>query len=80
MGIGGGDANRYIVYATDDNVRFYTLLNPGARDGKCSMVAGGQLSEYELKCCVTLEMVLLAAKTYAEGGTLEPRLVWNDSG
>lgn len=76
MAIGGGDQGRYIVYATLDNVKFHTLINPHAPSGKCLMVAGGQRGDYDLQLCVGLTEALQAAKTYAESGQLDPELKW----
>lgn len=79
MGIGGGEDGKYIVYATPDNMSFHTLVNPGAPPGKCMLTAGGQAGDYELKRCVSLREVLLAAKTYAETGQIEAGLSWESS-
>jgi len=76
MAIGGGQDGKYILYATADNLSFRTLINPHATTGKCSLVAGHQRGEYELKLCVGLSDVLQAAKTYAETGELDSRLQW----
>ncbi len=80
MGIGGGEAGRYIVYATPDNMIFHNLINPKAAPGKCLLVAGGQMGNYEIKLCVSLAEVLRAAKTYAETGQLESTLTWEEQG
>lgn len=79
MGIGGGGDGKYVVYVTPDNIRFYTLINPSARPGKCMLVAGGQLGDYECKKCVSLREALIAAKTYAETGQVDPELNWETS-
>ena len=79
MGIGGGDDGRYIVYATPDNMSFHTLVNPSAPPGRCMLTAGGQTGDYDLKRCVSLREVLLAAKTYAETGQIDAGLTWERS-
>lgn len=76
MAVGGGDGNRYVVYATTDNTTFYKLVNRKAPLGKCTLVAGGQRGDYDLRICVTLDDALRAAKTYAETGQLDPTLSW----
>lgn len=77
MAIGGGDSGRYIVYATPDNLTFYKLINPQAPSGRCSLVAGGQRADYELRLCVGLQEALRAAKVYAETGRHDPALKWD---
>jgi hypothetical protein len=79
MGIGGGKDGQYIVYTTMDNLSFSTLINPQAMPGKRLLVAGGQLGDYENKICVSLNDVLLAARTYAQTGQNEPTLTWRKS-
>ena len=79
MGIGGGEDGKYIVYATPDNMSFHTLVNPSAPPGKCMLTAGGQAGDYDLKRCVSLREVLLAAKTYAETGQTDAGLTWESS-
>ena len=76
MAIGGGEAGKYIVYATPDNWIFHKLMNPHASPGKSYLVAGGQRGDYANKQMVTLADVLRAAKTYAETGQLDSNLVW----
>ena|SRR5882724_3761896 len=79
MAIGGGEDGRYIVYATNDNLAFATLMNPMATPGKCSLVAGGQRGEYESRNCVGLKDALRAARTYAETGAADATLTWEQS-
>ena len=79
MGIGGGGEGKYIVYTTRDNMHFHTLINPSAPAGKCMLVAGGQLGDYEQKKCVSLREALQAAKTYAETGQIDSGLTWAES-
>ena len=53
MGIGGGGDGKYIVYVTPDNLTFDTLIHPDAPPGKCLLVAGGQLGDYENRICTS---------------------------
>ncbi len=76
MAIGGGKDGRYIVYATEDNESFSSLVNPNAAKGKFYLTAGGQEGEYELKMCVGLSAALRAARTYAETGQCDAALNW----
>jgi hypothetical protein len=80
MAIGGGENGKYIVYATEDNQKFLTLVNPGAPAGKCLLVAGGQRGEYDLRICVDLSAALEAAREYAESGQLATTLTWESKG
>ncbi len=46
MAIGGGRDGKYIVYATDDNITFYTMVGTDRSEGKVVFVAGGQPGDY----------------------------------
>ena len=77
--IGGGNEGFYNVYITlDDNESFYDLVNPYGRNDKVlHLVTGGQLGGFEEEICVTIDMVLLAAKTFCMEGVVEEDLTWN---
>ena len=77
--IGGGNEGFYNVYITlDDNESFYDLVNPYGRNDKAlHLVTGGQLGDFEEEICVTIDMVLLAAKTFCMEGVVEEDLTWN---
>ena len=77
--IGGGNEGFYNVYITlDDNESFYDLVNPYGRNDKVlHLVTGGQLGDFEEEICVTIDMVLLAAKTFCMEGVVEEDLTWN---
>ena len=77
--IGGGNEGFYNVYITlDDNESFYDLVNPYVRNDKVlHLVTGGQLGDFEEEICVTIDMVLLAAKTFCMEGVVEEDLTWN---
>lgn len=76
MSIGGGGCGLYIIYATEDNLTFNTLVNPDSPPGKCTLIAGGQPGRYDRKLCVELKSALRAARTYAETGKCDSELVW----
>lgn len=76
MAIGGGEAGKYIVYTTLDNLSFHTLVTPQAPSGRSQLVAGGQCGDYELKLCVSLSEGLRAARSYAETGQHDSTLTW----
>ena len=77
--IGGGNEGFYNVYITlDDNESFYDLVNPYGRNDKVlHLVTGGHLGDFEEEICVTIDMVLLAAKTFCMEGVVEEDLTWN---
>ena len=77
--IGGGNEGFYNVYITlDDNESFYDLVNPYGRNDKVlHLVTGGRLGDFEEEICVTIDMVLLAAKTFCMEGVVEEDLTWN---
>jgi len=75
MAIGGGP-DRYILYATSDNLTFATLVNPGVGPGTIELVAG-QRGKYQARNAVSLALVLQAAKLFTESGVLDPALKWD---
>ena len=77
MAIGGGKRDHYVLYATFDNVVFYTLADPTMGPGLMQLVVGSQGGNYERRNCVTLDLALKAAKTYAETGQLDSQLTWD---
>jgi len=78
MGIGGGENGRYVVYATYDNDEFFNLIDPdaSASEDKVMLFIGGQEGDYSRKHCVSLDIALQAALTFAEDGSLNPSLMW----
>ena len=77
MAIGGGREGKYIVYATHDNITFYTMVGTDRSEGKVVLVAGGQPGDYLLRNCVTLESALRAAKVFAEECRLDNSCEWD---
>ena len=76
MAVGGGADGKYVVYTTDDNERFFTLLNPDAPPGRVSMVCGEQRGEFEAEKCAERPAMLRAVRTFATTGNRDPRLRW----
>lgn len=76
--IGGGNYGLYNVFITlDDNESFYDLFNlNGRHDNVLKLVTGGQLGDFEEDICVTIDKVLLAAKTFCMAGRVEETLPW----
>jgi hypothetical protein len=77
MAIGGGRDGKYIVYATDDNITFYTMVGTDRSEGKVVFVAGGQPGDYLIRNCVTLERALRAAQVFAEECRVDSSFEWD---
>ena len=78
MSIGGGEAGKYIVNVTFDNMSFYNLGNFSKSEQIEKLVVGGQVGDYPEKMCINLQTVLLASKTFAELGKLEESVNWEE--
>ena len=76
MTIGGGEAGKYIVSVTFDNINFHNLVDLSKSDSTEKLVIGGQEGIYPAKMCVDLLRCLLAARTFAESGKLDELLCW----
>jgi len=75
MAIGGGP-DRYILYATFDNLTFATLADPSIEPGTIELVAG-QRGKYQARNAVSLALVLQAARVFAASGVLDRGLTWD---
>jgi len=78
MSIGGGEAGKYIVNVTFDNMSFYNLVNFSKSEQIEKLVVGGQVGDYPEKMCMNLQTVLLATKTFAQLGKLEKSVNWEE--
>lgn len=78
MTIGGGEAGKYVISVTFDNLSFHNLVDLTKPDGTEKLVIGGQEGIYPAKMCVDLLRCLLAARTFAESGKLDSLLVWQE--
>lgn len=76
----GRRPSQYIVYLTFDNEQFHSVIEPSQLASEASLVVGGQAGLYRAKLCVDVETALKAAKAFAESGTLEPSLNWEQEG
>jgi hypothetical protein len=74
--IGGGTDGKYVVSATFDNRRFFTVINPDAKPGRIAMPAGGQLSEFDATQCVDRPAMMQAVRTFVTTGELDKALKW----
>jgi hypothetical protein len=78
LAVGGGANGQYVVYATFDNMRFFTLMAPGQPDSKVLLCAGGQEGDYSRNIVVDLPAALAAAKCFAETGEIDLALQWRN--
>ncbi len=76
MIVGGGNNGKYVVYA-ELRGKMYLMANkfPIPR-GPTELNVGGKTTPYESKYCMGIEMVLEAAKHYADRGTLAQTFNW----
>ncbi|MGC4113771.1 MAG: Imm1 family immunity protein [Myxococcales bacterium] len=76
----GGGPDRFVVYATRDNVEFASLIAPDRPDDRSmeQVVAGGQMGEYERRKVVSRDEALKAALRYASDGSLDSSSRWEE--
>jgi Immunity protein Imm1 len=78
MTIGGGP-QVYVVYATGDHETFYTAISPSKSGDSVEVAVGQQLARYTPELLVGQDVVLKAAKLFAEKGELEPSVHWRST-
>jgi Immunity protein Imm1 len=78
MTIGGGP-DVFVVYASDDDETFYTAFDPGQSAGSADLNVGQQTNKYPLELLVGKDVVLKAAKLFAETGELDPNVSWRST-
>jgi hypothetical protein len=78
MGIGGGPIY-FIVYATYDNLKFFTALGDKHETKEIELVVGGELASYSLRVCVTRQIAELAATEFAMTGKLADSIEWEQN-
>ena len=79
MAIGGGDAGRYIVYATFDNTTFHTIVGRQNRPGAETLVVGGQAGNYPARFVTDIDTAIKVARTFSTLAQLERTHVWEAS-
>lgn len=79
MAVGGGK-DKYIVYLTFDNESFHYIVNLSKPDADESLTVGGQVGVYPAKLCIDRDAALKAAKTFAERGSMEKSVIWEQDG
>lgn len=74
----GGGPQRFVAVAADDAAHRFAVIDPSRGGGRIDLVVGGQLFDYPARVCVTLEVVLAAAKVFTEqAGARHPELTWS---
>lgn len=78
MHIGGGAADRYVVFiAQDVDQSLQTLLSADSPDDQwVDLVAGGQCGSYPRHQCVTKEQARQALVYFSACGATDPGLAW----
>jgi hypothetical protein len=77
LAIGGG-RGQYVVYATFDNERFWSLVRGGAATGTIVLNAGGQEGDYAAEQVVDQDQARGAAHEFLETGQLDPKQQWRE--
>ena len=78
MTIGGGP-DVFVVYASDDDETFYTAFDSGKSGGSADLNIGQQTNKYPVELLVGKDVVLKAAKLFAEKGELDPNVSWRST-
>ena len=78
MTIGGGP-DVFVVYASDDDEMFYAAFDPGRGGGSADLNVGQQTNKYPVELLVGKDVVLKAAKLFAETGELDPNVNWRST-
>jgi len=78
MGIGGGKNGIYRCFVYDSNGREFALIDPSKSLNEAIDVLMGQTTSISAQECLPVEMVLQAAKTYAESGNKDTKLRWKE--
>jgi hypothetical protein len=79
MAIGGGKAERYIVYATFDNIAFQTLVGRPDRSGAEMLLVGGQAGNYPARFVTNVDTAIKVARTFSTLAQLDSNQVWEAS-
>ena len=78
LAVGGGTRGQYVVYATFDNARFFTLMSSEQSESKVLLFIGGQEGDYPKSIVVDLPLAVAAAKSFAETGQIDLALQWQN--
>ena len=75
----GGGPDIFVVYATGDEEPFFTAIDPAKAGGSVDMNVGQQTAQYPADLLVGKEVVLKAAKLFAETGKLDQTVLWRST-
>ena len=75
----GGGPDVFVVYATGDEEPFFTAIDPAKAGDSVEMTVGQQTAKYPADLLVGKEVVLKAAKLFAETGKLEQTVHWRST-
>lgn len=74
----GGGPRRFVAQVAEDASRHFTVIDPSRGGGRYDLVIGGQLVDYPARVCVTLDVVLAAARVFTEqAGARAAELTWS---
>jgi len=74
----GGGPRRFVAEVADDPKHRFALIDPSRGGGRIDLVVGGQLVDYPARVCVTIDVVLAAARVFTEqAGARDPGLAWS---
>ena len=76
MCVSGQWDGKFMVYFTENNVEFISLIDPGGSATKTYLFVGGQDGEFEERKCVPESWALQAARYYFDHGKMNPSLTW----
>ena len=79
MCIGGGANGNYLGFINRPGPEVFNLISDRKEGDKITMVAGGQLGDYDLRSCVTRAEALAAAQRFALDGEREQSLKWEEA-
>jgi len=75
----GGGPDIFVVYATGDEETFFTAINPGKAGDSWEITVGQQTAKYPADLLVGKDVVLKAAKLFAETGKLDQTVLWRST-
>ncbi len=74
----GGGPQRFVAEVAEDATHRFAVIDPRRGGGRYDLVIGGQLVDYPARVCVTLDVVLAAARVFTEqAGARAPELTWS---
>jgi Immunity protein Imm1 len=75
----GGGPDAFVVYASGDEEAFFTAIDPGKAGDSVEMTVGQQTAKYPADLLVGKDVLLKAAKLFAETGKLAQTVLWRST-